>query len=117
MSLLPPLLTHSVARPSGQVVVRFVEYAYATNVVDPYDAGTYSVFGTVAIAGPPETFVVRRVRLICRETGRFVRETWSDPAGNYRFDNIRQGPWTVLSHDFTGIFNAVVADNILGTPI
>ena len=61
--------------------------------------------------------VQRRVRLFCRKSGRLVRETWSDASGNYTFKQIRSGPWFVLSHDHTGEFNAVVADEIYGSMV
>lgn len=81
------------------------------------DGGEYRVAGTVAVAGPPETPVARRVRLIDTRCGRLAYEQFSTPAGYYSFDHVREGPWTVLSHDHTLTYNAVVADNILGTPM
>lgn len=85
---------------------------------DAEDGGAYTVFGTVGIDSTPDIMVHRRVRLFCRISGRLVRETWSDPVtGAYRFDGIRIGPWLVIAHDYTGSYNAVVADNRLGDPM
>lgn len=82
---------------------------------DVEDGGAYAVFGTVGIDSTPDIPVHRKVRLLCYRSGRLVREMWSDPiTGSYRFDHLRIGPWTVMSHDYTGNYNAVVADNILG---
>jgi len=79
--------------------------------------GLYSVPGTVAVAGTPDAPVARKVRLVDLRSGRLVQETRSDQAGNYSFDYVTRGPWTVLAHDHTGEYNAVVADNIIGEPM
>lgn len=85
---------------------------------DGQDGGNYAVTGTVAIDSTPDIPVHRRVRLICTISGRLVRETWSDPiSGIYEFKNVRVGPWTVLAHDYSGVYNAVVADAIMGVPL
>lgn len=76
--------------------------------------GLYRVTGTLAVAGPPDVPVARKGRLIDTKSGRIAREVWSDVAGNYSFDYVAYGPWTVLFHDHTGTYNAVVADNRLG---
>lgn len=82
---------------------------------DVEDGGAYHVPGTVGIDSTPDIPVHRKVRLFCTRSGRLVREMWSDPiTGAYRFDHLRIGPWTVMSHDYTGNYNAVAADNILG---
>ena len=87
----------------------------ATAAKDVQDGGAFKVQGTVAIDATPDIPVKRKVRLFCLQSGRLVRETWSDPVtGAYRFEYVRQGPWLVISHDYTGSYNAVVADNILG---
>lgn len=82
---------------------------------DVQDGGTYFIDGTVGIDSTPDIPVHRKVRLFCTHSGRLVREMWSDPVtGAYRFEHMRIGPWTVMSHDYAGNYNAVVADNILG---
>lgn len=112
--LIPALVTHSVSAlsgpPSGGRVI-----GAAVFTKDAHDGGVYKVQGTVAIDSTPDIPVRRKVRLFCLTSGRFVRETWSDPVtGGYLFEYIRQGPWLVVAHDYTGSYNAVVADNILG---
>ena len=83
---------------------------------DIEDGGKYCVQGTVGIDSTPDIMVHRKVRLFCTRTGRLVREQWSDPVtGAYLFEHVRIGPWTIMSHDYTGNYNAVVADNVLGT--
>lgn len=79
---------------------------------DREDGGPYQIVSTVAIDSTPDIPVRRKVRLICTRSGRLVRETWSDAAtGVYQFRNIRRGPWTIITHDYTGTYNAVVADH------
>lgn len=56
--------------------------------------------------------VSRRVRCFERRTGRIVRETWSNAAGYYQFDDLDPGKrFTVVAHDYSGTYNAVIADN------
>ena len=81
------------------------------------DGGRFLVVGTCAVSGTPDVPVSRRVRLLCRVSGRLIREIWSTPAGDYAFHDVRKGPWTIISYDHTGEYNAVIADNILGTPM
>lgn len=85
--------------------------------LDTLYGGRYQVAGTVAVAGIPDVPVARKVRLLHLASGRIAREVWSDLAGNYSFSYVAAGPWTVLAHDYTGEYNAVVADNILGVPL
>ncbi|SDO30017.1 Concanavalin A-like lectin/glucanases superfamily protein [Halomonas shengliensis] len=56
--------------------------------------------------------VSRRVRCFERRTGRIVRETWSNAAGYYQFDDLDPAKrFTVVAHDYSGTYNAVIADN------
>lgn len=56
--------------------------------------------------------VSRRVRCFERKTGRIVRETWSNAAGYYQFDDLDPSKrFTVVAHDYSGTYNAVIADN------
>jgi len=62
--------------------------------------------------GPDGSPVSRRVRCFERKSGRIVRETWSNAAGYYQFDDLDPNKrFTVVSHDHTGEYNAVIADN------
>ncbi|MFN4325247.1 MAG: hypothetical protein ACK4FP_05105 [Azonexus sp.] len=109
-----PHISHSVSGLIGPPLGGRLA-GVATTVKDTQDGGTFKVQGTVAIDATPDIPVKRKVRLFCLQSGRLVREAWSDPVtGAYRFEYVRQGPWLVVSHDYTGSYNAVVADNILG---
>ena len=77
----------------------------------------YKVVGTTGVAGTPDVPVARKVRLLNTKNCQLVREVWSDAGGNYRFDAVARGPWTVLAHDYTNEYNAVVADNVYGEPM
>ncbi|CAM3306594.1 LamG-like jellyroll fold domain-containing protein [Halomonas lysinitropha] len=56
--------------------------------------------------------VSRRVRCFERTTGRIVREGWSNSAGYYQFDDLDPAKrFTIVAHDHTGEYNAVIADN------
>lgn len=81
-------------------------------------SGAFRVFGTVAVSGSPDIPVSRKVRLYHVKTGcNCAAETWSAADGTYVFEGINRGPWTVISYDHTGEFNAVVADNIIPEPM
>lgn len=80
--------------------------------------GMYVVKGTVKVAGSPDVPVVRRVLLFNLLSSCFLaRAVWSSSDGSYRFDNVGRGPWFVTSHDHTGEYNAVIADNIVAEPM
>ena len=82
---------------------------------DTQFGGPFRVQGTVAIAGTPDVPVSRMVGLFDKRTKRIVRSAWSDPTtGAYTFNYVAYGPWTVISWDHTGEYNAVPADNIFG---
>ena len=49
--------------------------------------------------------------------GRLARTMLSDASGVYEFRMVGLGPWFVTGHDHTGEYNAVIADNIYGTPM
>lgn len=86
-------------------------------VKDTNFGGVYKVKGSTAVAGTPDTPVARKIRLILARSGRLARETISTASGNYEFLNVGVGPWVIISHDHTGEYNAVVADNILAEPM
>lgn len=85
---------------------------------DASDSGAYRIAGTVYIDGTPDEPVGRRVRLFDRETGRFVRQVWSDAlTGAYAFEKIRPGVYFLVSHDHTAEYNAVIRDRIEAVPM
>lgn len=90
----------------------------AALLIDWQDGGRSKVSGTVKIDSSPDIPVWRKVRLFCAVSGRLVREMWSDPVtGAYSFEYIRPGPWMITAHDYSGTYNAVVADNITAEPM
>ena len=80
---------------------------------DP-DRGTASLTGTTKNLGSPNQPVWRRVQLIEERSGRVLREVWSDPVtGAYTFSELLpQNKYTVIAYDHTGVFSAVIADNL-----
>ena len=114
-ALMPAFIGHTVAglsgAPNGGKKIPAMGFW-----VSPEDSGAYRVNGVVEIFGAPNTPVQRAVRLIDWKSGRIVREVFSNATtGAYSFDGVKSGPWLVLTHDPTGEYNAVVADNIYGT--
>lgn len=84
-------------------------------VRDTIDGGTGIIVGTVKEKATPSNLPLRRkVRLFHEFSGRFVRETWSNDAGDYVFTGIdRTQRYTVVSYDYLNNYRAVIADNIL----
>lgn len=82
---------------------------------DTIDGGTGIIVGTVKEKATPSNLPLRRkVRLFHEFSGRFVRETWSNDAGDYVFTGIdRTQRYTVVSYDYLNNYRAVIADNIL----
>jgi hypothetical protein len=73
------------------------------------------ISGTVKEQGHPDQPLARRVLLISENTNILVAETWSDAAGNYRFEFINNEPaqrYTVVSYDYKHLYRAVIADNL-----
>lgn len=80
---------------------------------DAEHGGRGRIVGTVKAKGMPDYPVARRVRLLRKRDGALARETWSDAAGNYVFDHIRHDVvYILMSHDHTGLYNAVIDDAI-----
>lgn len=84
-------------------------------LLDLYDGGRGQIVGTVREKSTPTNVPLRRkVRLFHELSGRFIRETWSDDAGNYAFTGIDPTQrYTVVSYDYLQNYRAVIADNIL----
>lgn len=82
-------------------------------VQDVECGGDGEVVGTTKNAGTPNYPVSRRVRLVRKRDGVLARETWSNANGDYAFRSIRRGDdYVVLSHDHTGLYNAVISDSV-----
>ncbi len=77
--------------------------------------GRGRIAGTVKEkASPTDKPVARRVRLYREPDGVLVRTTWSHPvSGAYEFYGIPvDTKYTVVSHDYLGLYRAVLADNL-----
>lgn len=69
--------------------------------------------GTTAVVGTPPTKRAGKVRLFDQNTAVLVAETWSNAAGDYTFTNLDPArAYFVVHHDYTGTYNADVADNM-----
>jgi hypothetical protein len=76
------------------------------------------ITGTVKEKGQPDQPLVRRVQLISENANVLVAETWSDAAGNYRFEFIDPAQrYTVVSYDYQHLYRAVIADNLKPEPM
>lgn len=86
---------------------------------DLEDGGSFRIAGTVKeVALPTNTPLSRRVRLAYQDSGRVIRETFSDAAGNYSFEFIRgDRPFIALALDHAGIYRPVAADNLVAEPM
>lgn len=72
------------------------------------------IAGTVKEKGNPDRPLVRQVLLYSENTNMLVASTWSDAAGNYRFDNLDPAQrYTVISYDYKRLYRAVIADNLV----
>lgn len=79
-------------------------------IIDAWDGGNYRILGTVTELGLAGSY---RVRLFERESGRLIRETWSNTAGTYAFNNIayRANGYFVVAYDHgDNPLNAAIAD-------
>jgi len=87
--------------------------------VDLEDGGVGRIVGTVKEKGTPSNLpLARKVRLINEFSGRLIRETWSNAAGDYVFNNVAIGPrYTVVTYDYTNTYRAVIADNLQAEPM
>jgi hypothetical protein len=75
--------------------------------------------GTTKNTGTPANLpVYRRVRLHDQQSGRPLREVWSDPlTGAYTFGNLREGVYCVIAFDHTGQYSGETeTDIVVPTP-
>lgn len=72
------------------------------------------IVGTVKI--DPDMPASRKVRLYDQRSGKCIRETWSDAAGNYAFTDLQVGrKFTVLAYDYQHVFRAIAVDQVNAT--
>lgn len=77
------------------------------------DGGPGVITGSVSALGPPVTPLVRRVLLLSERFRRVIKETWSEPGGQYTFSGLHlSDKYTVVTHDSAGIYRAVIADGL-----
>lgn len=98
--------------------VRGTSRAQLSGKRDMYFGGTGQITGTVKEKTLPANVPLhRRVCLVEEKTRLLVAETWSDATtGNYTFDCIdMERTYTVMAYDHTGLYRAVIADNIIPT--
>lgn len=84
-------------------------------LLDRIDGGRGRIVGTVKEKADPINLPLsRKVRLFREFDGRFIRETFSDAAGNYSFIGIDPTiRYTVIAYDYAQNYRAVIADNLL----
>lgn len=80
---------------------------------DMEDGGGYRIVGTATELGVAGSF---RVRLFHRQSGRCIREVWSNPDGSFAFNHLayRAAGYFAVAFDHTDspILNAAIADLI-----
>jgi nicotinamide riboside kinase len=92
---------------------------YVAGVGRLYSSGPHDTpLGTTKVTGSPATPVRRFVRLHNQETGKLIREQWSNAVtGQYQFRHLAAGRYYVVAFDHTGAYNGEIAtDVVLPTP-
>lgn len=97
--------TGGAGRYSGSVLLPTPEISR-----DWIHGGAGRIMGTVEEKATP---LHRRVRLHREVDGLLVRQTWSDGAGAFQFDDLDPFQcYSVISYDYLHHNRAVIADNI-----
>lgn len=108
---------YAVLNPGWPAQALNAQVLGARALTDIEDGGVYRIAGITRKESSPDVFVVypyRRVRLLERQTGRLVRETWSDPVtGAYAFEKLKLREYILLTDDHARYYNAVAADAIV----
>lgn len=81
-----------------------------------YYGGGYRLRGAITIKATGQP-LSRRVVLLDAKTMYVVGSQWSGIDGNYSFDNISNGLYVVLTQDYAGNYNAVIADQATPEPM
>lgn len=96
----------------------FIGPRYISNLIyDISDGGYYRITGTVTELGQVGVY---KVRLFDRQSGRCIRETFSDASGAYAFDRIAYRPngYFAVAYDHgANPLNAAIADLITPEPM
>jgi hypothetical protein len=77
-------------------------------------AGPFYIAGSTTTLGLP---IARRVDLINQRTGRLERTVFTKADGQFLFDQINAGPWTVLGVDVSAEQNSVVYAHVVPAPM
>lgn len=72
---------------------------------DTEDGGNVNIVGVVTVDNVPAK---RKVRLFCLQSGRLIRETWSDPiTGAYAFNNVKNQLYFIWGEDYTKVYDPI----------
>lgn len=119
--VLAPLVGHVVGETYPHIAQAVPPIMYTVRALlsesprarafDYLAGGAGRIDGTVTVVGEPAH---RYVLLLDRLTHTVIATTWSDPeTGAYAFHGLDATRlYTVLAHDYTRKYNAVVADNV-----
>jgi len=112
-AILTPGPTATVRQPTPAAMWSLRSFGTGPGIYSARDqiyGGTGRITGTVTVKGTPAH---RRVILLERKTHIVVRSTWAAGDGTYSFDWLDPNlTYTIIAHDYTGQYNAVVADNV-----
>jgi len=97
--------------PVPEVVVDLTNEMTLADVVN---GGVFRITGTTKnTATPVPVPVSRRVRLHVQDSGRLLRQVWSDPVtGAYAFEGLRANKYFVLAFDHTGLYGGEVETDV-----
>lgn len=115
-SIKKTIVGQTVSRVSGSILNqndhRYTSIRGPQFRFSPYK-GYGVISGVVTINDVPGS---RKVRLFLKTSGQLVDEVWSEPDGDYIFNNVVPGvEYFVVGHDYTRSYNAVVQDMVVPT--
>lgn len=107
-----PVMTYGTPRLDGPVYLSVESGSVKDGITGLLGKGIGRVKGHVK--NTPGTPVYRKVRLYRERDGLLIRELWSDRVtGAYDFQHVDElQTYTVISYDYTGTYNGVIAANI-----
>lgn len=77
-------------------------------------SGAFYIAGSTTTLGLP---IARRVDLLNQRSGLLERRVFTGPDGQFLFDQINAGPWTVLGVDASAEQNSVVYAHVVPAPM
>ena len=73
--------------------------------LDIEDGGNVNIAGIVTVDNIP---AARKVRLFCLQSGRLIRETWSDPiTGVYSFIDVKNQRYFIWAEDYSKVYDPI----------